>query len=407
MSSRTGCVDVVVVQPTQAFRIDLDRLTAPAGARFALVTEPSDVPSLDDRKLAWVATTTEFDADSLARILRERGATGPGVRLVTGVETSVRACARARETLGLAGASEADVDPFLDKRVMKERLGRHAPDLLPAWCPAPETATGPADSAVERIVEALGLPVIAKPVDGVGSDGVQRLADRVAIAQFLRTPRARPFELDEMLVGPVFNADAVIHEGRVRWFGACELLHPPAEVLTGATFASWTLPEDHDDLRVLRLLTERVLTALEPPDGAIHLEAVKTRAGFRFLEIACRNAGWLIPEAYEAAEGIDLRVAHLHAAAGLKPDVRRRRAGAGGYFGAIRTQSGTIARRVAPAIAVSHRITHRKGTTGTAASHAIMLADLLCEIVVWHDDHERLREALRSLDGFKPFVLET
>jgi hypothetical protein len=410
MRARADTVDVVVVvQPTQVFRIDFDRLTGPAsaGARIALVTEPREAPSLDGRKLAWVATTTEFDADSISRILHERGATGPGVRLVTGIETAVRACARAREALGLAGATEAEVDPFLDKRVMKERLGRHAPDLLPAWCLAPATPTEPAHSDIDRIVEALGLPVIAKPVDGVGSDGVRRLDDRAAIARFLRTPRARSFELDELLAGPVFNADAVIHKGQVRWFGVCELMHPPAEVLAGATFASWTLPAHHHDLLALRRVTERVLTALDPPDGAIHLEAVKTRAGFRFLEIACRNAGWLIPDAYEAAEGVDLRVAHLHAAAGLQPDVRRLRARAAGYFGAIRTERGSIARRIGPAVGISHRIAHREGRGGTAASHAIMLADLLCEIVAWHDDHERVRDVLRSLDGFKPFVLDT
>jgi biotin carboxylase len=271
----------------------------------------------------------------------------------------------------------------------------------------PSKAREPTDSEVERIVQALGLPVIAKPLEGVGCEGVQLLDDSAAIARFLRTPRARPFELDEFLAGPVFNADAVIHGGEVRWFGACELLHPPVAVLAGATFASWTLPAHHRDLIELRRVTDRVIEALDPPDGAVHLEAIRTSAGFRFLEIACRNAGWLIPDAYEAAEGIDLRVAHLHAAANLPPAVRRRHARAGGYFGAIRTRPGAIAHRVAPPVDIAHRLTHRDGRSEAVASQAIMLADLLCEVVVWDDDHARVQGALRSLDGFEPFVLET
>ena len=407
MTAREHPVElVVVVQPTQASRIDLRRLVAPAsaGVRFALVTGP-DAALPADAGLAWVATTAEFDAESLARMLRDRGATGPGVRLVTGVETTVRSCARARELLGLSGPPEAAVDPFLDKRAMKERLGRYAPDLIAPWRPAPATATEPTGSEVEGIVRELGLPVIGKPVDGVGSDSVRRLDDRAAIAAFLRAPRTRPYELDAFLPGAVFNADAVIHRGEVRWFGACELMHPPLEVLRGATFASWTLPAGNTDLIELRRLTERVIEALEPPDGAIHLEAIRTSSGFRFLEIACRNAGWLIPDAYEAAEGVDLRVAHLHASAGLVPDVTPRRRGAGGYYGAIQTRPGAIVGRVAPAVPVHHRFRHLAGPGAAVASQAIMLADLVCELVAWDDEQARLREALRSLDGFEPFVL--
>lgn len=397
----------IVVAPAQAWRVDAAALTDTPGTDWAIVADARSVPLLDAARFAWVEVADAFDVETLVRIVRRWGVAGQEVRLVTSNETIVRATAQARERLGLAGPGEADVHHFLSKPAMKQRLAMPAADLLPRWRLHDAEAAARAPSAyVADVVNDLGLPMFAKPIDSVGSEGTARLIDERAIERFLASAGRRPYELNEYLHGPVFNADAVLFEGKVAWFGVCELLNPPSEVLErGCALASWTLPAGSPEFLALREMTDRVIRALAAPDGAIHLEGVRTVRGFRFLEVACRPAGWLIPDAYLAAEGVDLRVGHLHAAAGIAPRLTATLRRAGGYYASIKTRAGHIVGRRAPMLDVPHRWTHRPGRPGSAPSTGLMLDDFVCEVVAWHDDAERLREALRRLDGFEPYVL--
>ena len=205
----------------------------------------------------------------------------------------------------------------------------------------------------------------------------------------------------------MYNADAVLFRGKVEWFGACELLNPPSEVLRrGRALASWTLSPEEPEFLALREMVDRVIAAMGPPDGAIHLEGIRTARGFRFLEVACRPAGWLIPDAYLAAEGIDLRVGHLHAAAGIAPSMVPALRRTGGYYAAIKTGTGNIVGHRTPMLDVPHRCTHRPGRLDPAPSPGIFTDNFVCEVVAWHEEGELLRQALRRLDCFEPYVLE-
>jgi hypothetical protein len=295
----------------------------------------------------------------------------------------------------------------LDKPAMKRRLATRAADLLPRWRVFDAEAARRAPKAyVAGLVAALGLPMFAKPIDSVGAEGTVRLTCERDVARFLAMAGERDYEIDEYLEGPVFNADAVLFGGEVQWFGACELLNPPSEVLErGAALASWTLPAGSPAFVALREITERAVAAMEPPDGAIHLEAIRTARGFRFLEVACRSAGWLIPDAYLAAEGVDLRIGHLHAAAGIAPRMTPTLRRTGGYWAGVKTRAGHVAGHRRPWLDVPHRWTPRPGRPDGAASQGIMTGEFVSEVVAWHSEAERLRETLRGLQGFEPCVL--
>lgn len=398
---------VIVVLPFQAWRVDAVALTDTPGVQWAIITDAGSVPLLDTDRFAWVEVANAFDAESLAGIVRRRCASGRGVRLVAIHEGAVRATAQARERLGLAGPGEASVHHFLDKPAMKQRLAISAADLLPRWRVYDTEAAARAPKAyITDLLHDPGLPIFAKPIDSVGSEGTALLANEHDIERFLAAAGKRPYELDEYLHGPVYNADAVLFGGKVEWFGVCELLNPPSEVLQrGRALASWTLPADAPEFAALRKMVDRVIAAMEPPDGAIHLEGIRTARGFRFLEVACRPAGWLIPEAYLAAEGIDLRVGHLHAAAGIAPSIVPTLRRTGGYYAAIKTRPGNIVGHRTPMLDVPHRCTHRPGRAGPAPSPGIFTHYFVCEVVAWHEEAKRLREALRGLNGFEPYVL--
>ena len=398
---------VIVVLPSQAWRVDAVALTDTPGTHWAIITDAPSLPLLDANRFAWVEVADAFDAESLAGIVRRRGASGRELRLVTSHEGTVRATAQARERLGLAGPGEARVHHFLSKPVMKQRLAIDAAELLPRWRVHDTEAAARAPKAyIADLLSDLGLPIFAKPIESVGSEGTALLANEHDIGRFFVSAGERPYELDEYLYGPVYNADAVLFGGKVQWFGACELLHPPSDVLRrGRALASWTLSGDAPEFLALRKLVDRVIAATMPPDGAIHLEGIRTARGFRFLEVACRPAGWLIPEAYLASEGIDLRVGHLHAAAGIAPSMVPTLRRNGGYYAAIKTRTGNVVGHRTPTLDVPHRCTHRPGRPGPAPSPGIYTDDFVCEVVAWHKEPERLRKALRRLDGFEPYVL--
>ena len=233
-----------------------------------------------------------------------------------------------------------------------------------------------------------GLPIFAKPIESVGSEGTALLANEHDIeAVPLPQPASVPTSSTSTCTDPCTMPTPCSSVARWNGSARCELLNPPSEVLRrGRCSASWTLSPEEPEFLALREMVDRVIAATGPPDCAIHLEGIRTARGFRFLEVACRPAGWLIPDAYLAAEGIDLRVGHLHAAAGIAPSMVPALRRTGGYYAAIKTGTGNIVGHRTPMLDVPHRCTHRPGRLDPAPSPGIFTDNFVCEVVAWHEE---------------------
>ena len=186
---------VIVVLPSQAWRVDAIALTDTPDAQWAIITDARSLPLLDTNRFAWVEVADAFDAESLAGIVRRRGTSGREVRLVTSHEGTVRATAQARERLGLAGPGEAGVHHFLNKPAMKQRLAISAADLLPRWrMHDPEAAAREPKAYIADLLHDPGLPIFAKPIESVGSEGTALLANEHDIERFFASAGKRPYE---------------------------------------------------------------------------------------------------------------------------------------------------------------------------------------------------------------------
>ena len=80
--------------------------------------------------------------------------------------------ARIREMLELPGLTVEETIPFRDKEVMKQVLDR-------AGIRTPRHASAKSESAVREAAEAIGYPLIVKPIAGAGSSDTYRIDDDV------------------------------------------------------------------------------------------------------------------------------------------------------------------------------------------------------------------------------------
>jgi argininosuccinate lyase len=196
-----------------------------------------------------------------------------------------------------------------------QRAGIGIPRFISADSPA----------AAAEAVEALGLPVVVKPVSGSGSVGVKMCArlDEVqahaaALLQQRRNERGLPVPgrilVEEMVMGPEYSVESfgrnVIgitrkHLGPLPDF--VEVGHDFPAVLSGEMESA------------IRQATMAALDALGLGWGPSHCEMRLTRRGVKIIEVNPRLAGGYIPELVRLALGIDMLTETVKLVTGRPP----------------------------------------------------------------------------------------
>ncbi len=218
--------------------------------------------------------------------------------------------------LGLPHTSLAAAQAARDKASCRE-LMRAAGLAQPAFARA-RTATEAAEAA-----DAIGYPVVVKPVDGSASANVAvagTQADvRAAFAaiesqeSYGRSAAARREALvEEFLVGELVSAETMTAGGQTRVLGFVNriLTPPPHQVELGGCFPARVAGEAE-----AAETARSALQAIGFDLGAAHIEIMLTRAGPRIIEINGRLTGGMMPMVLSAAYGRDIFpvLAELHA----------------------------------------------------------------------------------------------
>jgi hypothetical protein len=125
------------------------------------------------------------------------------------------------------------------------------------------------------------------------------------------------YEIDEFVEGTLFHCDSLVQGGKIIWSNACRNINPCMQFALGRSIGAYTLPVDHDDAIAVRAFNAQALEALEPPDGAVHLECFMTPSGeLVFLELGARPPGGDMVGLYKRCLGLDLDLAHFLLRAG-------------------------------------------------------------------------------------------
>ncbi|HSM03699.1 MAG TPA: ATP-grasp domain-containing protein [Longimicrobiales bacterium] len=279
-------------ETTLRFMAALARLEA---TRLSLVSQdpPDRLPSELRAGLAeFVRVGDALDPGILQGAVEELGRRGPAVDLLLGTFEELQVpLGRVRDRLGLPGMGAEVAENFRDKSRMKDILRDHG---LP--CARHALVRSPEDA--RAFVEAVGLPVIAKPPAGSGSRGTFRIGSEGdldgLLAQMPPSPD-RPTLLEEFVVGDEHSFDAMSLDGRVVWHSINHYFPSALEALR-EPWIQWCvlLPREADDpgYEGIRGVAGRALEALGMTTGLSHMEWFRRADGsVAISEVAARPPG--------------------------------------------------------------------------------------------------------------------
>ncbi|WP_433111817.1 ATP-grasp domain-containing protein [Micromonospora sp. CA-246542] len=313
-----------------AFRHDL--LRDPRGIRIVLIVSDLEWATVDAERHAYFhqvhvvpcaapdggsLLSSAVDPQAARAALREVLAEAPGpVTLHCFDELSMIFAAELRAEFGLRGPLPADILPFRDKCVMKERLIA-ANVRVPRFGRYRAVDSDDLARYFDHIIAHVGLPFILKPIDSAGSHGVYVIS---TLAE-LRAADARidaDYEFEELITGTMYSVNLVSQDRRVLFGGVTEYLVNTLDVRRGQVNADINLADD--DPRVARMVgfATQAMAALGWPDGASHLELFHTEADeLIFLEVGARFKGLAGLAAMQRNYGIALVNLALQVEAGV------------------------------------------------------------------------------------------
>ncbi|MFD1546313.1 ATP-grasp domain-containing protein [Nonomuraea guangzhouensis] len=215
------------------------------------------------------------------------------------------------------------------------------------------TEPGQVPSALARV----GLPCVAKPVDGSGSEHVrlceseEEALDHVGQVLAVRTnvrgqASAGAVLLEEYLRGPEFSVETFHVRGEPTCVGvvAKTVTGHPYFVESGHVYPAPLAPLEGE---AIVATTQAALAAVGVRDGPTHTEVKLLPDGVAIVEINPRLAGGMIPELVRLVDGLDLLEQQLRGAAGMPVTLATRRRGYAGVrfltaerAGVLRTAAG-------------------------------------------------------------------
>jgi len=348
--------------------------------------------------------TSMIDVAAAREILRDLVAeTGPGELTVHCYdERNLLVAAELREEFALPGPTRAQILPYRDKCLMKERLAGTGL-RVPRFGRFDDAAfrDDPA-GCFEAIVARVGLPFVLKPVDANSADGVHKV---FSAEQFAALPgglaRGYDYEYEEYVEGTMYSVNLLSQGGRTVFGGVTEYLVNSTEVQNGRVNADINLIDT--DPRVPRMIAfaETALDALGRLDGATHLELFETASDeLVFLEVGARFKGLAGLAAMQRNYGVALLNTALEIEAGV-PSLPWDEEQVYCFDGVVPKRFGVVADLVEPRLASEYSITW-KLEVGEEIGRGASLMDNGGLFLVWNKDYEALYGDFKRLADYQP-----
>jgi biotin carboxylase len=191
-------------------------------------------------------------------------------------------------------------------------------------CPRHESINSLADVSV--LSERLSLPLIVKPVDGAGSNGVTKINFWEEFEQAFhsaqtvsKTGNVVVEEFLERRHPHVIGGDIFVQGGKIVFWGLLDSRRdsPWAPFLpTGTGFPATLTSEEREEVQAT---LSQLVSALKIKFGGLNVELMfDTKGKLYVIELAPRNGGNQIPELLKRATGADLIAALVDSALGDK-----------------------------------------------------------------------------------------
>ncbi|MFC7830891.1 hypothetical protein [Streptomyces sp. NPDC057375] len=267
-----------------------------ASGRSGVVRERAETVAVVDDLADWTAVS------KLARNIVKRF--GPLDHVVALFERDLEVAAALRALLKVTGPGPSEVERVRDKVTMKQLVAA-------AGLRVPRFTGTVSPGQVRRFAGEAGFPVLLKPRDGSGSQGLYLVTSPAALDEVLALPLEN-YECEEFITGTLYQVDGVVQDGTVRVLRAFRLLNTCLDYALGAPFGSVAC----DDVAWEELLvgySETVLAALGVRNSVFHLEVFTVHPdgtgeydGLMFLEVGARAGGAELPHLWRDIYGLDL-----------------------------------------------------------------------------------------------------
>lgn len=225
---------------------------------------------------------------------------GPIHRLIGVLEQLQEPLAAERERLGIAGLDPAAAARFRDKDQMKACLRA-------AGVPVAASVAIRGGARATEIVQAVGLPLVLKPLAGAGSVATIRVDSLAQLREVLpRVPR--PAIAEAFLRGAEHSMETWVLDGHPLW-RAGSRYYPSALEVAENPHLQWCvhLPRDEAPLADAPPIVDRALRALGMTTGLSHAEWFRREDGSIVIgEIAARPPGAGLMELHGHACDADL-----------------------------------------------------------------------------------------------------
>jgi hypothetical protein len=204
-------------------------------------------------------------------------------------EPGIMLAARLREAFGVPGLDRRRAERFRDKERMKQALDR-------AGVRTPRHIAARSVAGVWEAAEAIGYPLIVKPIDGAGSADTYRVRDIDELRQVLPRLRHVPtVSVEEFVDGEEFTFDTITVNGKIAyyniaWYRPRPLIARSNEWISPQVIAMREL--DQPELQGGVKMGHEVIQALEFDTGFTHMEWYRKANGeVVFGEIGARPPG--------------------------------------------------------------------------------------------------------------------
>lgn len=220
-------------------------------------------------------------------------------------EPIVLLAAALRDALGLGGMTRDTVLGFRDKQLMKERLSA-------AGIRVPRSARAVGSSALHAAAEAIGYPLIVKPIAGAGTADTYKVTTDGELERVIGcVARVPEMIVEEFIAGEELTYDAVSIAGVPAFESVAHYFPKPLESRTQEWISPAQIvyrdPHCEPGLADGVALGRRVLTALGMQTGFTHMEWFRTASGEPvFGEIAARAPGAKLVDQMNWANDFDV-----------------------------------------------------------------------------------------------------
>lgn len=244
---------------------------------------------------------TDFqNADLLIPLARALQSVFPFDVALSMSEPALIPAAQVCEALGLPGNSVETVRLLKDKFLMRQRLNQLG--LSPVAARLGQTQDDLAAFGREH-----GLPMIVKPIDASGSQGVFRIdspAQHEQVWRHLQALGLPRFLMEQYLDGPEISVESFSFHGRHVILAITDKLTLPNHVELGHSVPALLDPALREQVvELVRVF----LDAVRLREGPAHTEIKLTRQGPRIVESHNRPGGDRINELVRTAYGVDMK----------------------------------------------------------------------------------------------------